>query len=53
MITKPYRIKDEWAVKIIRKNGGAYVARSVDLESIIDYRNEYLATARAKQARGR
>lgn len=43
MITEPYQIKDGWTVKITRKNNTSYEVKSEDLQSIIDYREEFLA----------
>lgn len=42
-ITEPYKIKNGWAVKITRKNNTFYETKSEDLQSIIDYREEFLA----------
>lgn len=45
MITEPYQIKDGWAIKITRRNGTSYQVKSEDYQSIVDYREEFLAAA--------
>lgn len=50
MITEPYKVGNEWAVTIVRRNGTEYRVRSEDMQSIIDYRNEFI---QLKQQRSR
>ena len=51
MITEPYKIKTGWAVKITRRNQTTYQVSSSDYQSIVDYRNEFLAEQAKKRGR--
>ena len=47
-ISDIYNIKDGYAVKITRSNGQSYQVKSEDYQSMVEYREEFLA-AQAKK----
>lgn len=47
-VTEPKFINGEWTICIQRRCGTSYNARSIDKQSIIDYRNELLEMAKAR-----
>lgn len=47
-ISEVYEIKNGYAVRITRRNGGTYQVTSEDYQSMVEYRQEYLA-AQAKK----
>ena len=48
MISEPYKTKNGYAITIVRKNGASYRVTSDDLQSLVEYREEFLA-ARQKR----
>lgn len=53
-ISEVYNIKDGYAVKITRRNGQTYQVTSQDYQSLVEYREEYLAAqAKKRGANGR
>lgn len=47
-ISNIYSIKDGYAVKITRRNGQTYQVKCEDYQSLVEYREEFLA-AQAKK----